>query len=89
MKLGTIFNINWQDFIKGLIVSVLGAVFAVIQSSIAAGNFTLDWTNIWHISLGAFIAYLAKNFFSPTPTTVQIDPSKTTVVDAKTKEKLL
>ncbi len=88
MKLSSFLNLNLQDFLKGLIVAVGGAVFAVIQSSISAGGFTIDWTNVWHIALGAFIAYIGKNFFTPTPTVVQIDPTKTSVIDKDTKQVL-
>lgn len=81
MKLSTIFTLNVQDWIKGLIMAIGGAVFAVIQSSIAAGIFTIDWQNIWHIALGAFVVYIGKNFFTPAPKTVEVNKSVTQVID--------
>ena len=81
MKLSTLFTLNVQDFIKGLIMAILGAVIAVIQSSLNAGTFIFDWTNIWHVALAAIVAYLVKNFFTPAPKTVEVDKSVTKVID--------
>ena len=83
------FSLNVQDFFKGLIMAVGGAIYAVIQSSIDAGNFKLDWNNMWHISLAAFMVYLGKKFFSPMPKVVEINPSKTLVIDSRTKEAII
>ena len=89
MKLSSFLSLNIQDFVRGLIMAVGGAVYAVFQSSFSAGVFTIDWTNIWHIALGAIVVYLGKNFFTPAPKTVEVDLTKTAVVDKDTKEKVL
>jgi hypothetical protein len=80
-KFSELFSLNAQDFFKGLIVAIGGAVFAVIQSSLTASTFTLDWTNIWHIALGAGLSYLGKQFFTGTPTAIEVDSSKTTIIE--------
>jgi hypothetical protein len=85
MKTSSFLSLNVQDFVRGLIMAVGGAVFAVIQSSISAGVFTIDWVNIWHIALAAFVVYIGKNFFTPAPATVEIDPAKTQVINTNTK----
>jgi hypothetical protein len=73
-----LFNINYADFSKGMIMAVGGAVFTVVENSIEAGIFTLDWTNIWHIAVGALVLYLGKNFFTPGKTVVSGLPEGTT-----------
>jgi hypothetical protein len=81
MKLSSLFSLNAQDFLKGLIMAAGGAVFGVIYSWVNAGIFTFDWTIIWHTSVAAIVVYLSKNFFTPTPTTIEVDKTKTAVVD--------
>ena len=82
-KFSDLFSLGIQDFVKGLFVAVGGAVFAVIQSSLAAETFTLDWSNIAKIAAGAAVAYLGKQFFTGTPKVVEIDPAKTEVIEKK------
>ncbi|HXS58998.1 MAG TPA: hypothetical protein VN726_22900 [Hanamia sp.] len=89
MKQSSFLNLNLQDLIKGLLTAIGGAVMAIILPSIQAGNLTLDWTTIWHTAVAAGLAYLSKNLFTPTPKTIQIDPSKTSVVDSKTKQPII
>jgi hypothetical protein len=75
-----------RTLVKGLIVAVIGAVVAVVAPSLENGQFVFDWTTIWHTAVAAGIAYIGKNVVSPTPKVVQIDPSKTSVVDKTTKD---
>jgi len=58
------FSLDWKDTAKSLVMAVLGAVMAVIETSITAGNFHFDWQAIWKTALAACVAYLAKNFFT-------------------------
>lgn len=89
MKHSTFFNLNWQDLLKGLVVAVLGAVVAIIAPSIQDGSLIFDWTVIWHTGVAAGVAYLSKNLLSPAPKTIEIDPSKTSVVDSETKQPII
>jgi len=89
MKKSTFLSLNWQDFLKGLVVAVGGGIVAIVAPSIESGNFTFNWTIIWHTAAAAGLSYIAKNLFSPTPKKVEIDPSKTSVVDEKTKETIV
>lgn len=75
------FKLNLQDWIKGLTMSVGGAIFAMLQSSFDAGVFVFDWTNIWHIALGTGVAYIGKQFVTGQPKIVEIDSTKTEVKD--------
>lgn len=65
MKTSSLFSLNLQDFAKGLIVAVGGAVIAAIQSSIQAGSLTFNWRVIGSVALAAGLSYLGKNFFTP------------------------
>jgi len=57
-------SLNTQDFLKGLIVTVGSAVFALIAESVDKRQFTFDFTAIWHTAVAAGITYLAKNLFT-------------------------
>lgn len=59
-----IFKLQISDFVKGLLVAIGGAIFAVIQPLIASGHLVFDWKYIGTISLGAALSYLAKNFLT-------------------------
>jgi len=89
MKKPNFLNLNWQDFLKGLVVAVFGAIVAVVAPSIEHGTFVFDWTTIWHTGVAAGMAYLGKNLISPAPKTIEIDPSKTSVVDSETKQPII
>ena len=57
-------ELNAQDFIKGAIIAVLGAVMPVIESVISTGSFQFDWKLIGTVALSAFVAYMTKNLFT-------------------------
>jgi hypothetical protein len=91
MKPSKFFSLNprTQAFIKGLVMAVFGGVVAIIGPSIESGEFVFNWTMIWHTAVASALAYLGKNLLAPTPTAIQIDPSKTSVIDKKTKDVIL
>ena len=60
-------SLNTKDFIKGMIVAVLTALFAGILELLKAGPFLLDWPTFQPIvmaAIAAAIAYLSKNLFT-------------------------
>ncbi len=63
----TMFKLNWQDVGRGLLVTVLAAVFTWLASALSSPDFTfagLNWAELIKIAMTAGIAYLGKNFFS-------------------------
>jgi hypothetical protein len=58
-------SLNTQDFLKGLIITIGSAVFALVAESIQKGQFTFDFTAIWHTGVAAGVAYLGKQLFTP------------------------
>ena len=64
------FSLQARDFVKGLIVAVGTSVAVIIQSRLDSGSFDFNWKQIGIVALGSIVAYLAKNYF--TPTTVAI-----------------
>lgn len=64
-KTSPLFTLNWQDAIKGLITAVIGGVVSVVSNDVASGLFTLNGTALWHGALVGGVAYLTKNFFTP------------------------
>lgn len=57
-------KLNGLDFLKGFVVAIISAVLVIIQNSIAAGDFSFQWSTIWQGALTAGVAYLIKNFFT-------------------------
>ena len=60
----TLFSLSAKDFWKGLIVAVGSAIFPIIMQSIQANQLTFNWKLIATTGIGAFLTYLAKNFFT-------------------------
>jgi len=58
-------SLNTRDWIKGLIVAIVSGIVATVGDSIQKGQFTFDFTTIWHTALAAGIAYMGKNLFTP------------------------
>jgi len=57
-------RLNWADFGKGLLISVITAVFTVIYTTVQAGSLTFDWRSIGTTALLAALAYISKNLFT-------------------------
>lgn len=58
-----IFTLSKNDYIKGFIVAVIGAVLTTILQALT--NHTgIDWSVVANVALTAGISYLVKNFFT-------------------------
>jgi hypothetical protein len=78
MSASGLFGLDKNDFLKGLIVAVLGGVLGILQKSIEAGVLTFDLKAIGHTALIAGIAYLIKNFATDNKTVI---PTSTASLD--------
>ena len=67
MKQSKIFQLNWLDLVKGLVMAILTPIVVIVQQSIEAGTFTFDWKVIGLAAIGGGFAYLVKNFFTSPP----------------------
>ena len=65
MKTSNFLSLNWLDLGKGLLMAVLTPVFVIVQQSLDLGVFTLDWKSIGLAGVAGGVAYLVKNFFTP------------------------
>lgn len=60
-------KLDTKDFIKGLAVAVLAAVFTTLAQWLNAPGFdfaTFNWSELLKISIAATAAYLGKNLLS-------------------------
>jgi len=80
MKFSSFLSLNLQDLLKGAIMAGLGAALAIIEPLLSSGNFVINWQNVWHMAAGAAVIYLIKNFMTPPPKTIEIDPAKTEII---------
>lgn len=71
------FSLNLSDWWKGLIMAVLTPVFAIILDSLNAGQLQFNWKIIGGAALAGLVAYLAKNFFTPSAIVVKDVPKET------------
>jgi hypothetical protein len=76
MKTSSLFNLDWNDIFKGLVVAVLTGSVLAILGTVSANNFdvfTANWVMIGHMfvngAFSGFVGYLVKNFFTPTTVT--------------------
>jgi len=77
INFSSMFNLNTADFLKGILMAVISAVLTAVYTGFQSG--AVDWNSTWKLALTTAIAYLLKNFFTPPPDVVVIDPNKTTV----------
>lgn len=59
-----LFSWNLRDFLKGLLVAVLGAVIGLVAATIEAGSLSFDWQAIGKAAMLATLTYLTKNFLT-------------------------
>jgi len=64
MKQSKLFSLGIKDFIKGLLISVLGAVIGLVKVSLDAGSLNFNWTQIGTFALITALSYLTKNFLT-------------------------
>lgn len=79
------FGLKARDFIKGALMAILVPCLLVIQQSLDKGEFTFNWQQIGMTAVGAFIAYLLKNFLDK-PKTIIVSQTNS---DAETLKKTL
>jgi len=60
-----IYSLDKNDLLKGLLMAVVTPCLVIIQSSLDSGTLVLDWKNIGMAAVGGGVAYLLKNFFTP------------------------
>jgi hypothetical protein len=65
MKTSPLYTLNLQDAVKGLVVAIGGGVISAIQAGLNAGSFAINWKQVGATALAAGLAYLGKNFFTP------------------------
>jgi len=57
-------TLNWKDIAKGVIMVVIGAIIAGVETAIQQGSITFTWhffQPIVYTALAAGLAYLLKN----------------------------
>jgi len=82
--------LSWSksDFVKAFFMVVGGAVLGLLVTWVNQGIFTFDFTEIWHTAYKAAVVYLGVKFFTPTPSSVVVDTTKTDVIDKNTNKKV-
>lgn len=63
-------SLNWADLAKGFLMAVLTPVFVIVQQSLELGELTFNWKSIALSAVAGGVAYLVKNFFTPSTLTV-------------------
>lgn len=80
------YRLNWRDITRGLLIAVLTAVVTAVYEAISQGGLeTIEWKEIGGIALSAGLAYLIKNFFTPTEIVV-VNPPEHAVTAVKSGE---
>jgi hypothetical protein len=70
------YTLNWLDAGKGLVMAILTAVLMAIESSLEAGEIEINYKKVAVAGSLAAIAYLLKNFFTPSEIKTPAEPKK-------------
>lgn len=65
MQSSPLFKLNKSDLLKGLLMAVLTPAVFIIEQTVNAGSLVFDWNTILMASIGGFVSYIIKNFFTP------------------------
>ncbi len=68
------FLLDARDVLRGLLVAAITGGIDVIQSSFANGQFTFQWKSVGSYALYGGIAYIVKNWLTPSKTIVEMKP---------------
>lgn len=63
----SLFRLNQGDFLRGLVVAVLAAVFTQLAAVANTPGFDImlfDWTETLKIAVAAAVGYVSKNFLT-------------------------
>lgn len=58
------FKLNAQDFIRGLVVSVLSSVVTIMYQTVQEGSLVFDWKAIGTVALMSSLGYIMKNLMT-------------------------
>jgi len=73
------YSLAWLDAGKALIVAAISPVIPIVYAALQSGTFVMPWKNIGLTAASAALAYLTKNFFTPSQTTITGAPTGSTV----------
>lgn len=85
MKISALFTLTVREWLFGLLSAVVGAILTVVYATIQTGSIDFNWSEILKVALIAGIGYLARNFLTPAPKTIEVDKSVTKVIDVTNK----
>lgn len=58
------FSLNWQDFLKGLLIACGSSAAMIVQQSLDSGSLEFNAKAIGMAAIGGGITYLIKNYFT-------------------------
>jgi len=87
MKTSNFLSLNLLDLAKGLLMAVLTPVVVVVQQSLELGVLTFDWKTILLSAVGGGLAYLVKNFLTPTAKTVVATEEENALIGTRPPKK--
>jgi hypothetical protein len=70
------YTLNLKDGLRGLLMAVLGAVLTALYPVVSGGSFDFNWKSIAAGAVTTAIAYLLKNFFTPTEVVITKVPDE-------------
>lgn len=58
------FSLNWEEILKGFLVSALTPVLVILQQSIDSGDFVFNWKVIGMTAIASGALYLLRKFIA-------------------------
>ena len=77
------FTIDWRDISKGILIAILTPVLFVVQQSLTVGELTFNWKSIGVAAISGGIAYIIKNFLSPSEVKIKVSAETADLLDQK------
>jgi len=58
----TMFDLNWNDAVKGLVMAMLAGVVSFLYGAIQTG--VIDWNQVLQVAIASGLGYILKNYFT-------------------------
>jgi hypothetical protein len=65
------FTLDWLDALKSVAIAVLTPAVYYIYDVLSQDGEPINWKKVWKLAITAGVAYLIKNFFTPSQTVVK------------------
>jgi hypothetical protein len=78
-------SLDFRDWIHGFIMALLSSGLITLQEMLTDGISNVNWHVVLSVAIAGGVGYIIKQLSTGVPTQIEIDPTKTEVIEKPTK----